>query len=689
MTSVKKWIEEKIKNEYIRYFEYDEFSPINEIGRGSFGKVIKANLANTGLVALKIIISKNSDEHDEVNDEFIKELKLLREVDYHPKINRCLGITKDSENYILVLEYANEGNLRKFLKKNFTSLKWNDKIQMALDITNGLKFLHSKGIIHRDLHSKNILVNDRKLLIADLGLSKKLAEATTHSKSNKYGMREYIEPQCFKNIRYKKDKKSDIYSLGVLLWEISSGRPPFSDCPRDLIKDHIKDGNREEPIEGTPTEYRKLYQECWDGKPESRPDIEKVHEILSQLLINTEASSQPNTIRNSYDNDDLTISSNYPSLNLINNQNLSTVLDKEFAEKENTSQAQIPCLQNEKQVLTDNLTEQLELELKQNFIKEETFQGQSALITNYRMDDDDKNRSVQLKRDIEELQNKLKCYVTTLKGDFEIDFKEVINLMGKYNIKTKITPKQPNKPLIKGVLQHHIIKTITKDIRKYFKGNLNEHSIIHLEKEIATTAKDLENKLNDFSKTRNGDDTITQSASIKVRQDVNIALGNRGFSDVLSNGNYTSHVYIIMKTTELNREMNKYRIIKDVIKRNYIEKLAPYLIREFTRIFQFRLKVQEPRAQMRWIKTESSIDPSIMEGNWDKDDIDNLEVEICSFPMIGRDLDDVDKRKIYTHAQIFTKRKKFYTKGMDYFTSKKAKVYLELESDDDSYNEVD
>ena len=171
-------------------------------------------------------------------------------------------------------------------------------------------------------HSKNILVNNGKLLIADFGLSKKLAEITPNSKGNKYGMVEYIEPQCLKNIEYKKDKKSDIYSIGVPLWEISSGRPPFSDCPRDLIKDHIKDGNREEPIEGTPTEYRKLYQECWNGKPESRPDIEKVNEILSQLLINTEVSSQPNTIRNSYDNDDLTISSDYPSLNLISKFNI-------------------------------------------------------------------------------------------------------------------------------------------------------------------------------------------------------------------------------------------------------------------------------------------------------------------------------------------------------------------------------
>ncbi|PKK63413.1 hypothetical protein RhiirC2_141220 [Rhizophagus irregularis] len=85
---------------------------------------------------------------------------------------------------------------------------------------------------------------------------------------------------------------------------------------------------------------------------------------------------------------------------------------------------------------------------------------------------------------------------------------------------------------------------------------------------------------------------------------------------------------------------------------------------------------------MRWIKTKSSIDPSIMEGNWDKDDIDYLEVVICSFPMIGRDLVDVDKRKIYTHAQVFTKRKKFITIGVDYLTSRNAKVYLEWKMDD-------
>ncbi|CAB4423416.1 unnamed protein product [Rhizophagus irregularis] len=172
MTSITKWIDNKIKDMHVHYFEYSEFSEIVEIGRGDFGKVSKAKLANTGLVALKSLIDENSNiEEDELNrldDEFTKELRLLCEADCE-NVNRILGITKVSGSYTLVLEYANEGNLRDYLEKNFTSLNWKNKIQMALDITCGLKFLHSKEMIHRDLHPKNILVNNGKLLIADSG----------------------------------------------------------------------------------------------------------------------------------------------------------------------------------------------------------------------------------------------------------------------------------------------------------------------------------------------------------------------------------------------------------------------------------------------------------------------------------------------------------------------------------------
>uniref|UniRef100_U9UDK4 Protein kinase domain-containing protein n=1 Tax=Rhizophagus irregularis (strain DAOM 181602 / DAOM 197198 / MUCL 43194) TaxID=747089 RepID=U9UDK4_RHIID len=315
MASVKKWIEKEINNEHIRYFEYNKFSQIIEIGSGAFGKVSRANFVETGLVvALKILFNKSSKEINEDNDELVNEVKLLREVDYHENINRILGITKDSENYVLVLEYANEGNLRDYLKKRFDSLEWNDKIRMALDITNGLRFLHSKEIIHRDLHSKNILVNNRKLLIADLGLSKKLKDS--NPLGNGKGVIEYTEPQLLKNIKYKKDKKSDIYSLGVLLWEISSGRPPFSNYSHDnTLALRISHENlREDPIEGTPPNYQELYQKCWDDKPETRPNIKEVYEILIRLNPKDPFDTQyppPNTRDSNPDIDRFYISSNY------------------------------------------------------------------------------------------------------------------------------------------------------------------------------------------------------------------------------------------------------------------------------------------------------------------------------------------------------------------------------------------
>ncbi|GBB95711.1 hypothetical protein RclHR1_00260016 [Rhizophagus clarus] len=116
---------------------------------------------------------------------------------------------------------------------------------------------------------------------------------------------------------------------------------------------------------------------------------------------------------------------------------------------------------------------------------------------------------------------------------------------------------------------------------------------------------------------------------------------------------------LIFKKNKLNSEMNKYRIIKDDTKRKSIENMAPDIIREFIRLIKFRLKIQEPSAQIKWIPIYSNIDPNIMEGNWNEDEIDNLEVGVCSFPAIGQDLDDVEKRKIYAPAQVYTKKKTY------------------------------
>src|SRR5947208_1887953 len=104
-------------------------------------------------------------------------------------------------------------------------------------------------------------------------------------------MVEYIEPQCFKNINYPNDEKSDIYSLGVLLWEITSGHPPFSKKSYHTLHFNIANGLREQPIINTPLAYVNLYRKCWDDDPTLRPNIDDVFDKLEKLEENSLQSS--------------------------------------------------------------------------------------------------------------------------------------------------------------------------------------------------------------------------------------------------------------------------------------------------------------------------------------------------------------------------------------------------------------
>ena len=122
-------------------------------------------------------------------------------------------------------------------------------------------------------------------MIADFGLSKHLADIDINSNSAVLGMPAYIDPQCYINNKYKRNEKSDIYSLGILLWEISSGKPPFSEIPSYNVNLEIVKGRRESPVSNTPLEYQQLYENCWKEEPNQRPDIEEAHRVLNQLKL--------------------------------------------------------------------------------------------------------------------------------------------------------------------------------------------------------------------------------------------------------------------------------------------------------------------------------------------------------------------------------------------------------------------
>ena len=133
-------------------------------------------------------------------------------------------------------------------------------------------------------------------MIADLGLSKDLNDSTLSSFSKLLGVPPFIEPQCFIDNTYRRDKRSDIYSLGNLLWEISSGCTPFKSFSQYIIPSKILAGEREPPIEGTSSKYIELYKQCWDNDPKKRPNIQKVLDILDQISYQYNISL--NTLQN-------------------------------------------------------------------------------------------------------------------------------------------------------------------------------------------------------------------------------------------------------------------------------------------------------------------------------------------------------------------------------------------------------
>ncbi|CAB4413986.1 unnamed protein product [Rhizophagus irregularis] len=283
------WIEDAISKKLIKYYEFEQFCNLQEIGSGGFGKVYRANWKNYYKhYALKSFFNFN----DATVKAIIREIQLQREVDFHDNIIRFYGITTSSKEnrkkkYMLVMEYADNGTLRKYLKENFENLTWNNKFNLAFQLVCAVSCLHNEGIVHRDLHSNNVLVHQNTIKLADFGLSKRIEEIS-NSQSKTFGLIPYTDPKSFNRSTttlYVLNNKSDVYGIGVLLWEISSGQPPFHSIPYDVgLALSILQGLRETPIPNTSIDYIKMYTDCWNIEPDNRPTINQVVDELKAIM---------------------------------------------------------------------------------------------------------------------------------------------------------------------------------------------------------------------------------------------------------------------------------------------------------------------------------------------------------------------------------------------------------------------
>src|SRR4051812_12983052 len=153
--------------------------------------------------------------------------------------------------------------------------------------------IHRKDYIHHDLHSGNIFsLLDNENRIGDLGLCQQIVDKKDNL--NKiFGVIPYLAPEVLSKKPYTKE--SDVYSFGMIMWELTTGKKPFHDIPHNssLISD-ILNGIRPQVTDDTPEFYAELMKKCWDHSPENRPTAREIYDCLSKYCYWKDVSTKEN-----------------------------------------------------------------------------------------------------------------------------------------------------------------------------------------------------------------------------------------------------------------------------------------------------------------------------------------------------------------------------------------------------------
>jgi serine/threonine protein kinase len=178
---------------------------------------------------------------------------------------------------MMVMQYTNKGNLRENLMK-IVKNDWKQKLDMLHKIIYGLKIIHENHLVHCNFHDGKILYhNNKDIYISDLGLCQPLKSFL--KQHDIYGIIPFMAPEVLRGKSYT--PASDIYSFSMIMWEFTSGVPPFNDRAHDLqLSLSICKGERPEIIENTPQCYVDLMKKCWDEDPLKRPSSEEVLDII-------------------------------------------------------------------------------------------------------------------------------------------------------------------------------------------------------------------------------------------------------------------------------------------------------------------------------------------------------------------------------------------------------------------------
>ncbi|XP_057312170.1 uncharacterized protein LOC130653668 [Hydractinia symbiolongicarpus] len=267
--------------------ERDRISLNKNLGNGHYGQVWEGTWNHTIKVAVKTVLPHKMNRND-----FLSEAAIMKHLS-HPKLVQLYGICTiplDKPIYI-VLELMQKGSLNKYLKSSSgEKLTLCDQVDMAVQVADGLQYLENKGVVHRDIAARNILVGDNnQLKISDFGLSKILHHNTNDNagEENAAFAIKWTAPEAI--IEQKFSSKSDVWSFGILLYEIlTKGKQPYPSLSNHDTLSFVSKGNKMPAPNGCPEELYEIMSSCWERNAQERPTFEtlkwKLEEFCLELL---------------------------------------------------------------------------------------------------------------------------------------------------------------------------------------------------------------------------------------------------------------------------------------------------------------------------------------------------------------------------------------------------------------------
>lgn len=276
---------------------YHNLKLLDELGSGAFGVVYKGEFLqdNGNVMSCAVKALKPSATSEEIRDLY-NELEIMVNVGYHPNLVNLIGACTEDGHLLVVLEIAENGSLLEFLKKsrqtdqsyeNINSgLTEEMKTRIATDVARGMAHLAKCRCIHRDLAARNVLLGkDYIAKVSDYGMARDVYEQLMYKKETqgklpvKWMAIESLETYIF-------TIESDVWSYGVLLWEIESGGlKPYAGLNTAELIAQLKKGYRLEKPNGCSEEMYQVMRSCWNPNPSARPTFEQ---LLIQMQSKTE-----------------------------------------------------------------------------------------------------------------------------------------------------------------------------------------------------------------------------------------------------------------------------------------------------------------------------------------------------------------------------------------------------------------